>query len=76
MLHVKRSTSWLSRLQECRLLLLVLVITSLLPAPCGRIERMEQGEPSMGPIVHGEGSAEYRVYRIHDLLLSCVQRLV
>ena len=32
MLHVKRSTSWLSRLQECRLLLLVLVITSLLPA--------------------------------------------
>lgn len=32
LVHVKRSTGWLSRLQECRSLLLVLTITTLLPA--------------------------------------------
>eukprot|EP00092_Neocalanus_flemingeri_P005067 GFUD01005450.1.p1 GENE.GFUD01005450.1~~GFUD01005450.1.p1 ORF type:complete len:315 (-),score=108.79 GFUD01005450.1:100-1044(-) len=32
LVHVKRSTGWLSRLQECRSLLLVLTIVTLLPA--------------------------------------------
>jgi len=32
LVHVKRSTGWLSRLQECRSLLLVLTIATLLPA--------------------------------------------
>ena len=32
LVHVKRSTGWLSRLQECRALLLVLTIATLLPA--------------------------------------------
>jgi len=32
LLHVKRSTGWKSRLAECRLLLLLLTLTSLLPA--------------------------------------------
>ena len=32
LVHVKRSTSWLSRLQECWPLLLVLTVTTLLPA--------------------------------------------
>ena len=32
LVHVKRSTGWLSRLQECRSLLLVMTIATLLPA--------------------------------------------
>merc|ERR1711892_1496864 len=32
LVHVKRSTSWLSRLQECWPLLLVLTVTTLLPS--------------------------------------------
>jgi len=32
MIHVKRSTGWVSRLQECRLLLLCIVLATLLPA--------------------------------------------
>lgn len=32
MIHVKRSTGWISRLQECRLLLLCIVLATLLPA--------------------------------------------
>jgi hypothetical protein len=32
LVHVKRSTGWLSRLQECRSLLLVLTIATLIPA--------------------------------------------
>lgn len=32
LVHVKRSTGWLARLQECRALLLVLTVTTFLPA--------------------------------------------
>jgi hypothetical protein len=70
LVHVKRSTGWLSRLQECRSLLLVLTIATLLPAlPELMVRSTIQLEDNLSVCIISASPVPYGLYVTLKLLV-------